>query len=104
MAGARGSQESMAGLLEWPRQLRAGRQCMEPIQRGIMPAGSHQFVVRPTLNDAAAFEAKDQIRAFHMPQIMSDQKRGVSLVQTIERLEHDLFILFVEAGRGLIEN
>ena len=77
---------------------------MEPIQRGIMPARSHQFVVRPTLNDAAAFEVKNQISACRMTQIVSDEKRGVTLVEAIERFENDLFILFVEASRGLIKD
>ncbi len=90
--------------MQWLRRLCGVRQCVEPIQCGIAPAGSQQFIVRPTLNDSAAFEVKDQIGACRMPQIVSDEKRGVPLVQTIERLEHGLFIVFVEAGRGLIEN
>src|ERR671930_1391206 len=46
--------------LEWPRRLRALRQCVEPVQRGIAASSMHQCLMGPALNDAATVEVKDQ--------------------------------------------
>src|SRR2546426_3658332 len=42
--------------LHSPRRLCGVRQGVEPIQRGIAPAGSQQFIMRPTLHASAAFD------------------------------------------------
>lgn len=63
----------------------------------------HQFFRRALLGYAAILQYDDVVRAGHRAHPVGNDQYGLALEQTGERFLYRAFVLYVQAGGGLIQ-
>src|ERR1700746_1641488 len=71
---------------------------------GVRTLRTHQFVIRPGLDDAAALDGDDAIRAANRRQAVSDHKYGAALAYLLHVVLDDPLALIVECACCLVED